>query len=128
MAEQAERGYLLREWYPHRGKDKLAVLLRREGWPVLVLMVGRILPPRSPKHSGQVEHANRPHTEKFYELPPFRFPSPSSTEDFRLGSKPTTPSALTRPPATSPPWSFSTNPHPKERSPSVTNQLDEFTK
>jgi len=33
----------LREQYPRWGKDKLAVLLRREGWRVSVSMVGRIL-------------------------------------------------------------------------------------
>lgn len=33
----------LRERYPRWGKDKLAVLLRREGWIVSVSMVGRIL-------------------------------------------------------------------------------------
>ncbi len=42
-AEQAERVRGLREQYPRWGKDKLAVLLRREGWPVSVSMVGRIL-------------------------------------------------------------------------------------
>ncbi|MGH9358246.1 MAG: integrase core domain-containing protein, partial [Terriglobia bacterium] len=42
-AEQAERVRRLREEYPRWGKDKLAVLLRREGWAVSVSMVGRIL-------------------------------------------------------------------------------------
>jgi len=42
-AQQAERVRRLRERYPRWGKDKLAVLLRREGWPVSVSMVGRIL-------------------------------------------------------------------------------------
>jgi transposase InsO family protein len=42
-AGQAERVRRLREQYPRWGKDKLAVLLRREGWPVSVSMVGRIL-------------------------------------------------------------------------------------
>jgi transposase InsO family protein len=42
-AAQAERVRRLREQYPRWGKDKLAVLLRREGWPVSVSMVGRIL-------------------------------------------------------------------------------------
>jgi transposase InsO family protein len=41
--EQAERVRRLREQYPRWGKDKLAVLLWREGWPVSVSMVGRIL-------------------------------------------------------------------------------------
>jgi putative transposase len=41
--EQAERVRRLRERYPRWGKDKLAVLLRREGWAVSVSMVGRIL-------------------------------------------------------------------------------------
>ena len=41
--EQAERVRRLREQYPRWGKDKLAVLLRREGWAVSVSMVGRIL-------------------------------------------------------------------------------------
>jgi len=41
--EQAERVRSLREQYPRWGKDKLAVLLRRQGWPVSVSMVGRIL-------------------------------------------------------------------------------------
>ena len=42
-AEQAERVRRLREQYPRWGKDKLAVLLRREGRAVSVSMVGRIL-------------------------------------------------------------------------------------
>ena len=42
-AEQAERVRRLRELYPRWGKDKLAVLLRREGWQVSVSMVGRML-------------------------------------------------------------------------------------
>jgi putative transposase len=41
--EQAERVRRLREQYPRWGKDKLAVLLNRQGWPVSVSMVGRIL-------------------------------------------------------------------------------------
>jgi hypothetical protein len=41
--EQAERVRRLRERYPRWGKDKLAVLLRHEGWVVSVSMVGRIL-------------------------------------------------------------------------------------
>jgi putative transposase len=41
--EQAERVCRLREQYARWGKDKLAVLLRREGWRVSVSMVGRIL-------------------------------------------------------------------------------------
>jgi putative transposase len=42
-AEQAAAVRRLREQYPRWGKDKLAVLLRREGWAVSVSMVGRIL-------------------------------------------------------------------------------------
>ena len=42
-AEQTERVRRLREQYPRWGKDKLAVLLRREGWAVSVSMVGRML-------------------------------------------------------------------------------------
>ena len=42
-AAQAEQVRQLRERYPRWGKDKLAVLLRRQGWPVSVSMVGRIL-------------------------------------------------------------------------------------
>jgi putative transposase len=42
-AEQAERVRRLREQYPRWGKDKLAVLLRREGGTLSVSMVGRIL-------------------------------------------------------------------------------------
>ena len=42
-AEQAERVGRLREQYPRWGKDKLAVLLRDQGWRVSVSMVGRIL-------------------------------------------------------------------------------------
>jgi putative transposase len=41
--EQVERVRGLREQYPRWGKDKLAVLLRREGWAVSVSRVGRIL-------------------------------------------------------------------------------------
>lgn len=42
-AEQADRVRRRREQYPRWGKDKLAVLLRGEGWHVSVSMVGRIL-------------------------------------------------------------------------------------
>jgi transposase InsO family protein len=42
-AEQAEQVRRLREQYPRWGKDKLAVLLWREGWKVSVSMVGRLL-------------------------------------------------------------------------------------
>ena len=42
-AELAERGLRLRRQYPRWGKDKLAVLLRREGRAVSASMVGRIL-------------------------------------------------------------------------------------
>jgi putative transposase len=42
-AEQAERVRQLRQQYPRWGKDKLAVLLRREGGMASVSMVGRIL-------------------------------------------------------------------------------------
>jgi putative transposase len=42
-AEQAERVRRLREQYPRWGKDKLTVLLHRQGWSVAVSMVGRIL-------------------------------------------------------------------------------------
>jgi len=41
--EQVEQVRRLREQYPRWGKDKLAVRLRRQGWPVSVSMVGRIL-------------------------------------------------------------------------------------
>jgi len=41
--EQVERVRRLREHYPRWGKDKLAVLLGRQGWKVSVSMVGRIL-------------------------------------------------------------------------------------
>jgi transposase InsO family protein len=55
----AEAVLSLREQYPRWGKDKLAVLLRQEGWSVSTSMVGRILrhlrergvlvePPRQP--------------------------------------------------------------------------------
>jgi transposase InsO family protein len=43
IAAQAEQVRQMREQYPRWGKDKLAVLLRRQGWPVSVSMVGRIL-------------------------------------------------------------------------------------
>lgn len=41
--QQAERVRRLGEQYPRWGKDKLAVILRREGWTVSVSMVGRTL-------------------------------------------------------------------------------------
>jgi len=41
--EQAEAVRALREQYPRWGKDKLVVLLRRDGWSVSASMVGRIL-------------------------------------------------------------------------------------
>ena len=57
--ELAQAALRLRGQYPRWGKDKLAVLLRREGWSVSTSMVGRILrrlreqgvlvdPPRQP--------------------------------------------------------------------------------
>jgi len=57
--ELAQAVQALREQYPRWGKDKLVVLLRREGWSVSTSMVGRILhrlreqgvlvdPPRQP--------------------------------------------------------------------------------
>jgi putative transposase len=57
--ELAQAVLRLRQEYPRWGKDKLVVLLRREGWQVSVSMVGRILrrlkeqgvlvePPRQP--------------------------------------------------------------------------------
>ncbi len=42
-AELAQAVVDLREKYPRWGKDKLVVLLRREGWQVSTSMVGRIL-------------------------------------------------------------------------------------
>jgi len=42
-AELAQAVLDLREEYPRWGKDKLVVLLRREGWQVSTSMVGRIL-------------------------------------------------------------------------------------
>lgn len=58
-AELAQAVFRLREGFPRWGKDKLVVLLRREGWSVSTSMVGRILrrlreqgvlidPPRQP--------------------------------------------------------------------------------
>lgn len=41
--ELAQSVLRLREQYPHWGKDKLVVLLRREDWPASTSMVGRIL-------------------------------------------------------------------------------------
>jgi len=41
--ELAQRILALREQYPRWGKDKLVVLLRREGWMASASMVGRIL-------------------------------------------------------------------------------------
>ena len=41
--ELAQAVLRLREKYPRWGKDKLVVLLRREGWQVSTSMVGRIL-------------------------------------------------------------------------------------
>src|SRR4030042_544019 len=41
--ELAQAVQALREQYPCWGKDKLVVLLRREGWQVSTSMVGRIL-------------------------------------------------------------------------------------
>src|SRR5439155_20559469 len=42
-AAQAEQVRQLREQYPRWGKDKLAILLRRQGWLVSVSMVARML-------------------------------------------------------------------------------------
>lgn len=50
--EQAQRVLELREQYPRWGKDKLAVLLRREGLTLSVSMVGRIL--KQLKDSGRL--------------------------------------------------------------------------
>ena len=64
----------LRETYPGWGKDKLVILLHREGFDCSASMAGRIihelfvLPPRSPKLNDHVERAQRTHTEEFYEV------------------------------------------------------------
>lgn len=56
-AELAEALRLLRETFPGWGKDKLAVLLKREGWTVSVSMTGRIL--RRLRQSGQLREPRR---------------------------------------------------------------------
>ncbi|MBM2826593.1 MAG: Integrase catalytic region, partial [Dehalococcoidia bacterium] len=43
IPELAQAALNLRELYPRWGKEKLAVLLRREGWQLSVSMVGPIL-------------------------------------------------------------------------------------
>jgi transposase InsO family protein len=55
LAEQVLR---LRRQYPRWGKDKLVVLLRREGWGVSTSMVGRILT-RLKQHGRLVEPPRR---------------------------------------------------------------------
>lgn len=70
-AELAERVLRLREHYPRWGKDKLAVLLRRDGRPVSTSMVGRILtrlkqrgvlvePPRPARTASRLRWRRRP--------------------------------------------------------------------
>jgi transposase len=56
-AELAAALLVLREKHPRWGKDKLAVLLRREGWAVSVSMTGRIL--RYLRQSGQLREPRR---------------------------------------------------------------------
>ena len=85
-----------------------------------------VLPPRSPKLNGQVERANRTHTDEFYEVAPARSRLPGSTASIRLGNTPTTPSALTKPWPTSLPMSSWLKPHPIQNSLSVTDLLDEY--
>ena len=54
----AERVLALRRQFPRWGKDKLAILLRREQQPLSVSMVGRIL--RQLKRQGRLVEAPRP--------------------------------------------------------------------
>jgi putative transposase len=69
--ELAQAVLLLREHYPRWGKDKLVVLLRRQGWQVSTSMVGRILstlkqrgvlkePPRNGVSASRRQH-HRPY-------------------------------------------------------------------
>ena len=88
-------------------------------------MIGRVahLPPRSPKLNGQVERANRTHTE---ESPPVRSPSPSSMANSKPGNELTTPSVPIRLWVISLPRSSWLVPHLNERLSSVTNLRDEY--
>jgi putative transposase len=56
-AELAEALLALRERHPRWGKDKLAVLLRRQGWTVSVSMTGRIL--RCLRQNGRLREPRR---------------------------------------------------------------------
>ena len=87
-----------------------------------------VLPPRSPKLNGAVERAQRTHTEEFYEVNDFPLESAPLNQQLRLfGSLPITQCVLTRPWATLPPNSSSASSNLSERSPSVTNPLDEYS-
>jgi transposase InsO family protein len=76
-----ERILELRQKYPRWGKDKLVVLLSKQGIRVSTSTVGRVMnrlkergvrlfliPPRTPKLQCYVERANRTHREEFYEV------------------------------------------------------------
>ena len=86
-----------------------------------------VLPPRSPKLNGAVERAQGTHTEEFYEVNDFPLEIAPLNQQLRLWELPITQCVLTRPWATLPHNSSSASSNLSERSPSVTNLLDEYT-
>ena len=84
------------------------------------------LPPRSPKLNGAVERGQRTHTEEFYEVVEFSLEVATLNQELQAWDASTTPSDLTRPWATLPHNSSFASGNLSERSPSVTNLLDEY--
>ena len=72
----------LREQHPRWGKDKLAVLLRREDWQVSTSMVGRILTSLKIRGVLREPPANGISARKRHRPRPYavRKPKPESTE------------------------------------------------
>src|SRR5579884_130848 len=112
----------------HQTGRTAALLFRRGHWPAGSEASSSLSShPAPPSSTVRSSVPIAPLLRSFMRSPPFRSPSPNSIVISRLGNIPTTPSALIRPSATSPPSSSSLHPHPKQSSPSVTNLLDEFT-
>jgi putative transposase len=86
-----------------------------------------VLPPRSPKLNGQVERANRTPTEEFYEIPPFSLPLAELNRELQAWEQTYNTIRPHQALGISLPRSYWLNRHLKERSPIVTNLLDEYS-
>ena len=86
-----------------------------------------VLPPRSPKLNGAVERAQRTHTEEFYEINDFPLEIAPLNQQLRLWELTYNTVRPHQALATLPHNSSSASSNLSERSPSVTNLLDEYS-